>query len=592
MVPAEKALTVTTNVPNMPGLDSVQRRFQENTRRYQLQPAKIVRARKEDCGIPKPPAFPRRVAEQYYGSLSDNGSITSDSSTHSSSCCDRTDQPRAFGTSKETTTSRVNMSAGHDRRTGLEVQPSRPIENTVRRALLSCGACEGSPEPLPICQDQKPGAADLMTRARSWQVSTAKPEGFDAFSDACKTLTVSSRPRFNTVFGGTSSRYQHQSGGFCSTASCFELIDTDLSSSETTETENVIGTFAGSSRASTTALDSSPDGEENVESSSRSLHRENSSSIQTSPKAMGASDYRRSDSPWDAASLAASFMDELSLQLVDTGDLVEYASTREQRPGGTGERGPLHTLDVGDRQLPRTAAQLETHLEERLAAWDPSQENCYELSVTGELELLEQEWFDPRRPKTPEEKRDCTAGPLTRKPTGVGTLSTALRRCKTPMAGGNSPDTSIYDDLEWIIEEPGTLWPGWTSTVDYTTAKPLAGPEPTVDAEARPPAAIDDGRQVSCCERKSLATRSSARTSPHENIDRSSVTSFTSLGCFPGCENAFIEPDTCSTLIDAEAVRKSSELLYENHSILDEENEASLGVDESRVLGGDEGFDG
>ncbi|KAL3231892.1 hypothetical protein MRX96_023159 [Rhipicephalus microplus] len=137
MVPAEKALTVTTNVPNMPGLDSVQRRFQENTRRYQLQPAKIVRARKEDCGIPKPPAFPRRVAEQYYGSLSDNGSITSDSLTHSSSCCDRTDQPRAFGTSKETTTSRVNMSAGHDRRTGLEVQPSRPIENTVRRALLS-----------------------------------------------------------------------------------------------------------------------------------------------------------------------------------------------------------------------------------------------------------------------------------------------------------------------------------------------------------------------------------------------------------------------------------------------------------------------
>ncbi|KAL3231893.1 hypothetical protein MRX96_023160 [Rhipicephalus microplus] len=49
---------------------------------------------------------------------------------------------------------------------------------------------------------------------------------------------------------------------------------------------------------------------------------------------MGASDYRRSDSPWDAASLAASFMDELSLQLVDTGDLVEYASTREQHPGG------------------------------------------------------------------------------------------------------------------------------------------------------------------------------------------------------------------------------------------------------------------
>ncbi|KAL1439017.1 hypothetical protein MTO96_047487 [Rhipicephalus appendiculatus] len=575
----------------MPRSDGVPRRFQD-ARGYQIQTARIFRARKEDCGIPKPPAFPQRGRDQCCEPLLDDELMTSNSSTHSSGCCDRDAQHRVIITSKETTRSRPTTSAGHDQRAGSEFQTGRPIENTVRTALLSGNASEGGHKPVPARLNQKPVAAEPMSRARSGQVLPAKPEDFGGFSDACQTRSVPSRPRFSTALGGTSSRYQRQSGGSCSAASCFDLIHNDLPSSEnqseTMETENEIGTFPGSRRALSTPLGSSPAREENMESSGRNLHRENANSIQTSPKALRASNCRRSESPWDAASLAASFMDDLSLQLIDTGDLMEHASTREQCPGRTGELGPWPALDVGDRQQPRTAAQLESDLEERLAAWDPSQEDCYELSVTGELELLEQELFDPRRPRTPVETRDFTATPLTRTPAGTGTLSTALRRCKTPTAAEDSPDTSIYDDLEWITEESGTRLPGWTSTVNYTTGKPLAGPEPTVDAKAWRPVAIHADRQASCSEREPAASRSGARTLPDDNIDRSSVTSSTSLGCFPGCEDPFIKPDTCSTSVDAEVVWKSSELLYEDASILDEDNDASLGVGGSGVLGNDE----
>lgn len=564
-----------------------------------MQPSKIFRARKEDCGIPKPPVFRPKGREQCYESPSDNSSMTSKSSTtHSSGCCCHADRHRGIGASEEATLSRTTRSASCERRTESAAKSSPPIEKAVRAAFLSSNGPEGNDGLALVRPNQKLGASELMPTARSERTVCDQLRGYDGFSEACRGgRSAPSEQRCSTALRSTNSRYRRlfeRSSG----TSCFDLINTELSSDNqlgTVETGSATrATLLESSRTPSTPLDSYPHVEENVESSSRNLYHNNASSLQASPGSARASEYGRSDSPWDATSLAASFMDELSLHLIDTGDLLECTNTRDQRTGGTGDRDHWSALETGDRQQPRSAAQQESDLEERLAAWDPCQEDSYDLSVTGELELLEQELFDPRRPRTPVKRRDSASTPLTRSPTGIGTLSTALRQRKRDMAAEASPDTSIYDDLEWITEETGARLSDWTRSVGYTAAEELSRvPTPTADVEAHEFEATCTGRTPTrCCDRQPAAARSSAGELPTENTDKSSVASSTSADCFSEGEDAFIKSGTCGTSVGTEVVWKSSELQREvASSFVEEENDASLDEVGPEESSNDDDFD-
>ncbi|KAK8758432.1 hypothetical protein V5799_003943 [Amblyomma americanum] len=117
--------------------------------------------------------------------------------------------------------------------------------------------------------------------------------------------------------------------------------------------------------------------------------------------------------------------------------------------GGNRNRGLWTTIIEFENQGSSHEAtqQSELDLEEKLAAWDPSQENSYALSTPGHLELLDQEVADPRssqashQPAALQSRTELTTDHC---------LNHKLRKA-LPSA---TTDLCLYDDLKWIIEEP------------------------------------------------------------------------------------------------------------------------------------------
>ncbi|KAL1415550.1 hypothetical protein MTO96_006677 [Rhipicephalus appendiculatus] len=123
-------------------------------------------------------------------------------------------------------------------------------------------------------------------------------------------------------------------------------------------------------------------------------------------------------------------------------ELFEAASTHMERAGNT-ER-PWMASEFGDDQ-----AQAEA-LEQKVAAWDPCQEDSYALSPPGELELFEIDMFDPRRTRRPKvaphkPEQCCVSKPwCLRSPPSPPKIKKLL-----PV---KAADSSMYEDLHWFIE--------------------------------------------------------------------------------------------------------------------------------------------
>ncbi|KAH7967275.1 hypothetical protein HPB49_023807 [Dermacentor silvarum] len=88
----------------------------------------------------------------------------------------------------------------------------------------------------------------------------------------------------------------------------------------------------------------------------------------------------------------------------------------------------------------------EIEIDEKVAAWDPSQEDNYALQSPGELELYDLEIADPRdgqASQKPAAFRACTDHAVDR------TVSQSFKKA-LPSA---TPDHGLYDDLKWMFEE-------------------------------------------------------------------------------------------------------------------------------------------
>ncbi|KAL3210100.1 hypothetical protein MRX96_052276 [Rhipicephalus microplus] len=128
--------------------------------------------------------------------------------------------------------------------------------------------------------------------------------------------------------------------------------------------------------------------------------------------------------------------------LLNISELFEAASTQLARAGNT-ER-PWMALELGDDQ------SLAESLEQKVAAWDPCQEDSYALSPPGELELFELDMFDPRRTRRPKvvaqkPEQCCVSKPwCLQSPTSPPKIKKLL-----PV---KVADSRIYEDLNWFID--------------------------------------------------------------------------------------------------------------------------------------------
>lgn len=132
--------------------------------------------------------------------------------------------------------------------------------------------------------------------------------------------------------------------------------------------------------------------------------------------------------------------DERSERLLDFSDLIEAT----ERPGNSETYWtPLH---LGKFDQPR-----QVPLEEKMAAWDPCQEDSYALSPPGELELFELDMLRPRRQTRPAAlmRRSRTRSPAR----GSSRKSTSMspQRLMRPLPE-IPPAANPYEDLQWIAE--------------------------------------------------------------------------------------------------------------------------------------------
>lgn len=135
--------------------------------------------------------------------------------------------------------------------------------------------------------------------------------------------------------------------------------------------------------------------------------------------------------------------DERSERLLDFSDLIEATTAQLERAGNSESPWTLiHLCKYQQRQVP---------LEDKMAAWDPCQEDSYALSPPGELELFELDVLRPGRQTRPAvlSRRSRTSSPArssSRKATSI-----SPPRFMRPVPERPSAANS-YEDLQWIAE--------------------------------------------------------------------------------------------------------------------------------------------
>ncbi|XP_037561536.1 uncharacterized protein LOC119440725 [Dermacentor silvarum] len=175
--------------------------------------------------------------------------------------------------------------------------------------------------------------------------------------------------------------------------------------------------------------------------------------------------------------------DERSEPLLDISDLIEATSAQLERAGNSESCWtPLNLGKDQPRQVP---------LEEKVAAWDPCQEDSYALSPPGELELFELDVFYPRRPARP---AAATRRIRTRSSAHSSSrMSTPVspQRFKKPLSA-RPPAANMYEDLRWIVESSeksaGPSFPAErvpSADVDTASAQPQPSISPTPAASAQ-----------------------------------------------------------------------------------------------------------
>ncbi|KAL3249760.1 hypothetical protein MRX96_055954 [Rhipicephalus microplus] len=98
----------------------------------------------------------------------------------------------------------------------------------------------------------------------------------------------------------------------------------------------------------------------------------------------------------------------------------------------------------------RTSLLEEQYLKDRVASWDPSQEDGYALSMFEELADLESQKvpLDPaQRGECPTSERNCSA---VKSSTIVSV--TPCSPCPDSTSRKSSADRNLYDDLKWLSE--------------------------------------------------------------------------------------------------------------------------------------------
>lgn len=122
-------------------------------------------------------------------------------------------------------------------------------------------------------------------------------------------------------------------------------------------------------------------------------------------------------------------------------------------------------------------------LAERVAAWDPFQEDNYALSAPGELELHDFDISDPRCPPSPVRHED--APPQTAK-TCMPTSSNAQRVAKAVPT--TCTDLGIYEDMKWFTEASSSHAPPGIVTgasASGAVSGSMSGRRRSADAEGR-----------------------------------------------------------------------------------------------------------
>ncbi|KAK8772465.1 hypothetical protein V5799_024290 [Amblyomma americanum] len=455
--------------------------------------------------------------------------------------------------------------------------PHPVIEETKRTTLLSSNPTESTDRSRsPV---HRSGVAKPKPPAEFAERTPSKRQSRDARC-AFRARSVSSGLCGARLRSPSAHRKRHlqesHSTVSCGTLSRTEDFSSSNSGSESTEAINTSrNTLRYLRRTSSTPLETSL-GIEECESTHKDVHLQSRSNLQSASGSSPGSTH--AESIVDAASLCAGFTDELSAQLLDIGDPWESTST-QQCAGGTKLCQIWPTLELGDKQS-RTETRGESDLDERVAAWDPSQEDSYALSAPGQLELLELEPFDPRCPPIPSSPESKPSSAYD--PTDTGTRSNLPRfRRALPAV---SPDPSWYEDLEWITEVSGKHTSGWVASVGDTVAdRTSTGPLPTVDAEARQPGATQAGRPAPAAFGASgtPGAENGAGILLTQNTETPSLATGALIEHVPltgcKCEDALTELSTSMSLGTPE-MRKTSQLQCESFALEDDVSCDSAGL--------------
>lgn len=421
------------------------RRYQRGMRAVQpKQQVGIACRRSEKCT--HHPLGSRRNCQQICELLSPNGSDSSDSrgnscgyaackSSHGKACHPRGKTIQSLRKAGKSASAPSTCSY-------------RPTEVASQTALLSTslpleesgtlGANQrAAPSPTPLCD---PAAMQKE------QLDAMRPSWMRIGSSACSVGDMSS--------GCCDS----PNAGVCqSMTSCGARSRTEVSSFDVWSFESDRKTFEGknaklaglqNSRQVSPTLSASIQTEENLK---RQSTDKISSPLENTARQNGGS--KRTENVSILASISVSLTEEQPFShLKYIRDLLESTDAHDR----SGDR-IVATLECGDRDPTSPVDEslsAELGLKERVAAWDPSQEDNYALSAPGQLELYDFDISDPRRPPSPVKQEDA---PRPTAKTCIPTSRNVQRATNaTPAA---CTDLCLYEDLEWFTEASASRAP-------------------------------------------------------------------------------------------------------------------------------------
>lgn len=305
---------------------------------------------------------------------------------------------------------------------------SLPLEGTPAGANQRGPA---APSPTPLCE--------LGTMQKDFDAARPSWMGIDL--PACSVSDISasfcSRLCGDTCQSLTSS-------GCCGARSPTDLSSFDVWSCEsgkkTSEGNNAKLAGVRNSRKVSRELSASIQTKDDLK---RQLNDEGSSLLEKAARQRGGN--KRTENVSILKSFSASLKEQPFSHIEYINDLLE--PTEAQGRSGNCITATPDCCGRDSTSSSEGSQQVELGLDEKVAAWDPSQEDNYALSAPGELELNDFDISDPRRPPSPVRHED--APPPTAKAC-IPTSSNAQRATKAVPA--TCTDLGIYEDMEWFTE--------------------------------------------------------------------------------------------------------------------------------------------